>query len=242
MKQGYFITFEGSDGAGKSTQLDLLAQALEMHGFNVLRVREPGGTPIGEKIRHIFKDPNLKEMCPETELFLVNAARAQLVREVIKPALEAGKVVLCDRYYHSTVLYQAFGRGLDQNMVKATIQFAIDGVVPDVTFLLFLEREEAKKRSKLRGAKDRLESDQEAFFDRIQQGIDWMKENASNKLVPINANDSKENLANEIYRCTAARISELAKSQLSMKPLIVGADGKEVSFHKEILCADITAK
>ena len=93
MKKGYFITFEGSDGAGKSTQIDLLRQGLEHHGFKVRQLREPGGTPIGEKIRSILKDPNLTEMKPETELFLLNAARAQLVREVIKPALEAGEIV-----------------------------------------------------------------------------------------------------------------------------------------------------
>lgn len=239
MKKGYLITFEGSDGAGKSTQIDLLRQGLEHHGFKVRQVREPGGTPIGEKIRSILKDPNLTEMKPETELLLMNAARAQLVREVIKPALDAGEVVLCDRYYHSTVLYQIFGRKLDPIFTHATIQFAVDGVLPDVTFLLYLDPEKAVERTGKRdiaAGKDRFEAGPSEFHKNVQEGIKWLREKeagSNGKLIAINADDTKENLANEIYRCCVARIGTMKEGQLDVKPIIHGPKGLVTSFKAE---------
>src|SRR6476661_1506609 len=111
-----FITFEGTEGSGKSTQIALLEQRLLGTGRDVVKLREPGGTPIGEEIRHTLKHSEINTgMKPETELLLMNAARAQLVREIIRPALNAGKVVLCDRFYDSTIAYQGHGRGLDIN-------------------------------------------------------------------------------------------------------------------------------
>lgn len=229
MKKGYFITFEGSDGAGKSTQIGLLQQGLEMAGFKVRKLREPGGTPIGEKIRSILKDPGSKEMKPETELLLMSGARAQLVREVIRPALEAGEIVLCDRYYHSTLVYQGFGRKIDQTFIMANVQFAIENTMPDVTFLLYLDEAKAQERLiKRDGAagQDRFEAEKDTDFHKgVQEGIEWLKskeKGTGGKLIAINADDTIENLANEIYRCVASRISMLERSQLDTKQIVEG--------------------
>src|SRR5688572_26285481 len=130
---GWFVTFEGTEGSGKSTQIQLLAARLEKLSRKVTVLREPGGTTIGEEIRHTLKhSAGNTAMFPETELLLMNASRAQLVREVIRPALETGQVVLCDRFFDSTVAYQAFGRGLDTNQVQRIIEFAIAGTIPDL--------------------------------------------------------------------------------------------------------------
>ena len=218
-KRGYFITFEGSDGAGKSTQIDLLRQALQKTGFTVRMLREPGGCKISETLRDILKDPKNKQLCPEAELMLMNAARAQLVREVINPALEAGEIVLCDRFYHSTIVYQGFGRQLDLNIIKAMIQLATGKTIPDVTFVLHLSKEDAEKRTIKRGAKDRFEKDTQDFQDRVQAGIEWLASlemQSNGKIVSISANDSVENIHNEIYRCVAARVSGLPSNALEL--------------------------
>src|SRR5256885_15747121 len=125
MKKGLFITFEGTEGSGKSTQISILAEQLRALGHNVRTIREPGGTPIGEEIRHTLKHSlSNQAMTSEAELLLMNASRAQLVREVIRPALRAGEIVLCDRFYDSTIAYQGYGRGLDLKMVNAIIDVA----------------------------------------------------------------------------------------------------------------------
>src|SRR5512135_2894173 len=123
--KGLFITFEGTEGSGKTTQISLLAERLRNMGCFVRTLREPGGTPIGEEIRHTLKHSHANDaMTPEAELLLMNASRAQLVREVIRPALQAGEIVLCDRFYDSTTAYQGYGRQLDLAMVQAMIQLA----------------------------------------------------------------------------------------------------------------------
>src|SRR5512135_2474527 len=123
--KGQCITFEGTEGSGKSTQIALLAERLRRLGRTVRLLREPGGTPIGEEIRHTLKHSHANQaMMPETELLLMNASRAQLVREVIRPALAAGEIILCDRFYDSTTAYQGYGRQLDLAMVQAMIQLA----------------------------------------------------------------------------------------------------------------------
>ena len=123
---GLFLTFEGNEGSGKSTQVARLARRLELMGREVVTLREPGGTPIGEEIRHTLKhSPANQAMTAEAELLLMNASRAQLVREIIRPALASGKVVLCDRFYDSTTAYQGYGRGLDVSVVRAVIEFAV---------------------------------------------------------------------------------------------------------------------
>src|SRR5688572_30749369 len=144
---GLFVTFEGTEGSGKSTQIQLLSKRLIDHGCEVITVREPGGTPIGEEIRHTLKHSAVNaRMCAEAELLLMNASRAQLVREIIRPALAEGKAVLCDRFFDSTIAYQVFGRCLDSTQVQRIIDFAIGETRPDITLLLRVPLEVSEQR------------------------------------------------------------------------------------------------
>jgi dTMP kinase len=176
---GRFITLEGGEAAGKSTQIARLAERLRRQGRLVLELREPGGTPLGEKIRHLLKhDPDGRGMSPETELLLMNASRAELVRTRILPALRSGHVVLCDRFYDSTIAYQGHGRGLDLAAVQSVIQLAVGGLRPDRTLWLDVAPEIA--RTRLAGRKaaqgsaepsDRFDEEQAAFFSRVAHGF-----------------------------------------------------------------------
>ncbi len=135
--KGLFITFEGTEGSGKSTQVPLLVERLQEWGHTVRVLREPGGTPIGEEIRHTLKhSPANSAMTAEAELLLMNASRAQLVRELIRPALSRGEIIICDRFYDSTTAYQGYGRGLNMEAVRSVIGFAVGNTIPDVTLLL----------------------------------------------------------------------------------------------------------
>ncbi|MGD0350373.1 MAG: dTMP kinase [Verrucomicrobiota bacterium] len=171
-----FITFEGTEGCGKSTQVELLASQIRGLGYRVRVFREPGGTPVGEEIRSTLKhSKNFVEMTPEAELLMMNASRAQLVREVIRPALAAGEIVLCDRFYDSTTAYQGYGRGLDLALVKNVIDFAVGDTQPDLTLLLHVPPEVSAERLRSRQvilpfARDRLEEADRHFFDRVAQG------------------------------------------------------------------------
>ena len=145
--KGLFITFEGTEGSGKTTQISLLAERLRSMGHSVRTLREPGGTPIGEEIRHTLKhSPDNHAMTAEAELLLMNASRAQLVREVIRPALAAGEIVLCDRFYDSTTAYQGYGRQLDLRMVKNIIDVAVGDTRPDLTLLFIVPHEVSEAR------------------------------------------------------------------------------------------------
>ncbi len=174
--KGLFITFEGNEGSGKSTQVSLLAQRLSSQGRLVRTLREPGGTPIGEEIRHTLKHSAQNQaMQAETELLLMNASRAQLVREVIRPALAAGEIVLCDRFYDSTTAYQGYGRQLDLNRVKAFIDFAVGETRPDLTLLVVVPHQVSKERLSARQStlpfmRDRIEEADRSFFERVARG------------------------------------------------------------------------
>jgi dTMP kinase len=176
MTRGLFITFEGSEGCGKSTQVELLAQRLRALGHRVRVVREPGGTPIGEEIRHTLQhSQDNVAMTAEAELLLLNASRAQLVREIIRPALASGEMILCDRFYDSTVAYQSYGRGLDLKMAKAVIAIAVGDTHPDLTLLLQVPPETAAERLRARQSasspvRDRMEEAGESFFKRVAEG------------------------------------------------------------------------
>ena len=176
--KGLLITFEGTEGCGKSTQVELLAQRLRALGHRVHTLREPGSTPIGEEIRHTLKhSKNNAAMTAEAELLLMNASRAQLVREVIRPALAAGEVVVCDRFYDSTTAYQGYGRGLDLEQVKAIIEFAVGETKPDLTLLLHVPPEVSAGRLRSRqenlpSVRDRIEEAGRAFFARVARGYD----------------------------------------------------------------------
>lgn len=165
-----FITFEGLDGSGKTTQAKLLADRLSREHRNVLVLREPGGTEVGEKIRTILLDRTLQGMTTISEFFLFSASRAQLVEEVIRPALAAGVVVVCDRFYDSSTAYQGWGRQLPLDAVEVINRCATGGLTPDLTFFLDLPVADVEKRiNRLRG-KDRMESIGQDFYSRVRQG------------------------------------------------------------------------
>jgi dTMP kinase len=172
-----FITFEGAEGCGKSTQVELLGERLRALGHRVRELREPGGTPIGEEIRHTLKHSKANvTMTYETELLLMNASRAQLVRETIRPALVVGEIVLCDRFYDSTTAYQGYGRGLDLSLVKNVIDFAVGDTRPNLTLLLQVPPEVSAERLRSRQStlpfvRDRMEEGDKQFFARVAEGF-----------------------------------------------------------------------
>ena len=192
--RGLFITFEGTEGSGKSTQIRLLTEALKEANHTVRVLREPGSTPIGEEIRHTLKHSHQNHaMTPEAELLLMNAARAQLVREIIRPSLAAGHIVLCDRFFDSTVAYQAYGRQLDRTMVEQVIGFAVGSTRPDLTLLLTIPLAVSEERRASRQVtmfhslclspldhrpalgfadpvRDRMEEEDRGFFERVEHG------------------------------------------------------------------------
>lgn len=171
INKGLFITFEGIDGSGKSTQVTALKDFLEGKGLQVLLVREPGSTVIGEKIRSILLDKANSGMTSEAELLLYEAARSQNVSEVIRPALQRGRIVICDRFYDSTVAYQGYGRGLDLDAVNFLNRYATGGLEPDITFLLDLPAKSAWDRMNVReGSQDRLEIEGLGFMDKVRAG------------------------------------------------------------------------
>lgn len=171
MAKGHFITVEGIDGVGKSTQAALMEAVLDSAGYDVLRLREPGGVKISEQIREVLLDPANGEMGDVCELLLYEAARAQLVHQVIRPALAAGKTVVCDRFYDSTTAYQAFADGLDRNMVSQANELAVDGCRPDLTLVFDLPVEDALRRRSGREAEDRLELKGLEFQERVAAGF-----------------------------------------------------------------------
>jgi dTMP kinase len=169
--KGMFVTFEGVDGSGKSTQIAVLRQSLENRGIEVVVIREPGGTLIGEKIRSILLDRANDGMTSGTELFLYEAARAQIVHDVILPALLAGKAVICDRFFDSTVAYQGYGRGLDLVSIHLLNDLAAEGLQPDLTYYLDLPVKAAIERMHVReGEQDRIEQEGFAFMERVRTG------------------------------------------------------------------------
>lgn len=188
--RGLFITVEGVDGCGKSTQARLIAAALEAAGRDVLRLREPGGVKISEQIRAILLDPANGEMGDVCELLLYEAARAQLVHQVIRPALAAGKTVVCDRFYDSTTAYQAFADGLDRNMVSQANELAVDGCRPDLTLVFDLPVEDALRRRSGREAEDRLELKGLEFQERVAAGFRAVAADEPDRVKLIDAGES----------------------------------------------------
>lgn len=207
--RGLFITVEGIDGCGKSTQARLIAAALEAAGHDVLRLREPGGVKISEQIRAILLDPANAEMGDVCELLLYEAARAQLVHQVIRPALAAGKTVVCDRFYDSTTAYQAFADGLDRNMVSQANELAVDGCRPDLTLVFDLPVEDALRRRSGRKAEDRLELKGLEFQERVAAGFRVVAADEPDRVKLIDAGGSIA----EVFSGVAA---ELRSAGLSM--------------------------
>ena len=209
MAKGHFITIEGIDGVGKSTQAALIEAVLDSAGYDVLRLREPGGVKISEQIRAILLDPANAEMGDVCELLLYEAARAQLVHQVIRPALAAGKTVVCDRFYDSTTAYQAFADGLDRNMVSQANELAVDGCRPDLTLVFDLPVEDALRRRSGREAEDRLELKGLEFQERVAAGFRTVAADEPDRVKLI---DAGESIA-EVFSGVAA---ELRSAGLSM--------------------------
>jgi len=166
--KGLFITFEGLDGCGKSTQMEFVAAALRERGYVVLVTREPGGTALGESIRELLLDPRLHGMSIRAEALLYAAARAQLVEQVIRPALEDGQVVLCDRYLDSSLAYQGYGRGLGTDDIIGLNVWGTECLFPDLT--LFLDLDDSIRSSRLAAVPDRLEAEDDEFHERVAEG------------------------------------------------------------------------
>ncbi|MBU3178937.1 dTMP kinase [Clostridium estertheticum] len=170
MERGRMIVLEGPDGSGKTTQIKLLEKHLQDSGYEVVRVREPGGTEISEKIREIILDNDNCKMSYMCEALLYAASRAQLVNEVIKPALEKGKIVICDRFVYSSMVYQGIGRGLGMERIKSINEVALDGLKPDLTFMITIPYEEGLNRKKKQGNLDRLENSGNEFHKKVFEG------------------------------------------------------------------------
>ncbi len=170
MSHGLFISFEGIEGSGKSTQLNLLRDWLTEQGREVVSVREPGSTPIGNRIRGLLLDPSATEMCEHTEMLLFAAARAQLVRQVIRPALARGAMVLCDRYLHSSIAYQGWARSLGRERVIRVNAEATDGLLPDQVLLIDVPVPVAMERARKRAGLDRIEQEDLTFHEAVRRG------------------------------------------------------------------------
>jgi dTMP kinase len=205
-----FITFEGPEGSGKSTQIKLLADYLQRQGHLVYVTREPGGTPIGDQIRDILHDVKHTEMHPITEILLYSASRAQLVAQIIKPMLAQGKVVLADRYADSTYAYQGYGRQLDMTTLKLITEFATHALIPDLTFFLDLSIEVGlarKREANWAGAGElnRMDRLTVAFYKRVREGYLSMARAQPSRWVVINADQSVEQLHQAICAALAQR-------------------------------------
>ncbi len=205
MSNGFFITFEGPEGGGKSTQISMLAERLLSEGYDVLSAREPGGTQAGEAIRDVLQHDKVdEEIFPETETLLFGASRAQLVRAVIKPALEQGKCFICDRFIDSTTVYQGFGRDQDKDSISAINKFAISGLLPDLTILLDLDVKQGFERieERIKGKevkKDRFERESLSFHEKVRAGYLELAEKNPDRIKVVDASADVETVFEEIW-------------------------------------------
>ena len=219
--KGLFITFEGTEGSGKTTQISLLAERLRSMGCRVRTLREPGGTPIGEEIRHTLKhSPANHAMTPEAELLLMNASRAQLVREVIRPALASGEMVLCDRFYDSTTAYQGYGRQLDLQMVKNMIDVAVGDTRPDLTLLFIVPQEVSEARRVARQPtlplslkRDRMEEADQSFFARVARGYQAIAAAEPQRVRQLDATGGVAETQAALWKLVRPLLSEVEKSK-----------------------------
>jgi dTMP kinase len=212
-----FITFEGSEGSGKSTQADRLAARFQQCGVPYILTREPGGTPIGESIRELLQfAPHNSNMAAETELLLFEASRSQLVREVIKPALERGTCVIADRFFDSTTVYQGAARKLDREMIERLNAFAVGDCVPDITFVLDVDAATAESRiQRERRKADRMEQQPAEFYERVREGYRELAMHEPKRIVLIDGLRDPDEIEREIWKRLCSRFSELAKTSNS---------------------------
>ncbi len=194
-----FITFEGIDKSGKTTQSQLLIKKLEESGYQVIFLREPGGTKISEKLRSVVLDNENSEMVPLAEYLLYSASRTQLVHEVIIPALNDKKVVVCDRHYDSSTAYQGYGRGIDLEIINFINKFAAP-IKPDLTFFIDIDIDEANRRTNdMNQGKDRLESAGDSFFNKVRKGFLSVASNEPDRFIVIDGKESKESISEKIW-------------------------------------------
>jgi dTMP kinase len=212
-----FITFEGSEGSGKSTQADKLAARLQRRDVPYIVTREPGGTPIGESIRELLQfAPHNSNMMPQTELLLFEASRGQLVREVIKPALQRGMCVIADRFFDSTTVYQGAARKLDREIIDALNAFAIGDCVPDITFVLDVDAATAQWRMQHAARKaDRMEQEPAEFYERVREGYRELATHEPKRVVLIDGSGDVDEIEEEIWKTLCSRFSVLAKASNS---------------------------
>ena len=206
--RGLFITLEGGDGAGKSTQIRNIERFFDEKGLVVVHTREPGGTPISEKLRNILLDNSNTEMADVTEMMIYAASRAQNVREFILPALERGEIVICDRFVDSSIAYQAYGRELG-DMVGIVNHYATGGLTPDITFWLDIDPQAGKIRAAKAGDLDRLELEQMDFHYRVYDGYKRLAEDDPGRVKRIDASDTVDNIKDAIY----AHLEELCRAR-----------------------------
>ncbi|HRT98342.1 MAG TPA: dTMP kinase [Ignavibacteriales bacterium] len=200
-----FVSFEGIDFSGKTTQIKKLINYFEQSNQKYCLVREPGGTQVSEQIRNILLDKKNINLLPETELLLFSAARAQLVRELIKPKLLEGYVVIADRFYHSTIAYQGYGRGIDLKSVETITKFAVGDTIPDLVFILDIDYETSQKRANLcnERTKDRIEVSEKEFYNKVREGyIHLAKQEKNCILIDATINE------NEVFEIILSKIQE----------------------------------
>jgi dTMP kinase len=211
-----FITFEGSEGSGKSTQVQRLAARLGKSGVPYLVTREPGGTPIGETIRELLQFASHNpDMTPETELLLFEASRSQLVREIIKPALERGMCVIADRFFDSTTVYQGAARKLDREMVERLNAFAVGDCIPDITFVLDIDAASAKSRMQKPRRPDRMEQEPAEFYERVREAYRELVARESRRLVLIDGSRGADEIESEIWKVICSRFPVVASAEKS---------------------------
>ena len=195
-----FITLEGPEGSGKSTQIKRLAKRLEDLGYPVITTREPGGTSIGDQIRHVLVRMENKELHPRTEILLFLAARAQLVEQLIKPALQDGNIILCDRYGDSTLAYQGYGHGLDLEKLRQMLDFATDHLKPDLTILLDLDVKMGLMRKKAEDEWNRLDAYEVLFHERVREGYQKLASEEPERWRIVDASQGIDAVQDDLYR------------------------------------------
>jgi len=208
-----FITFEGSEGSGKSTQADRLGARLGRHGVPYMLTREPGGTPISESVRELLQfAPHNSNMTPETELLLFEASRSQLVREIIEPALERGMCVIADRFFDSTTVYQGAARKLDREIIQRLNAFAVGDCVPDITFVLDVNAATAESRMRRVARKaDRMEQQPAEFYERVREGYRELAMQESKRVILIEGSGDADEVERKVWKALCSRFSVLAK-------------------------------
>lgn len=204
--RGFFLSMEGPDGCGKTTQANLLEQSLRQLGFDLVRTREPGGCPISEKIRQIILDTENAEMCGTCEALLYAASRAQHVHQVIRPAVEAGKVVLSDRFVDSSVAYQGGGRAMGVDMIRQINEPAVDGMLPDTTVYLAIDHTTAMNRRLSASRPDRLEMESGAFHGRVQAAYEELINRDRQRFIVVSGDQPVEEIARQVLRQVLKRL------------------------------------